>query len=72
MKREQLSIRLEPELAERLQRLVDLLDDRPEYRTLRLTRADVMRMALFEGLLVLDERFPRPDPVTATKKRTKR
>lgn len=53
----QISIRMEPELAERAERLADQLAVRPEFRAFRLTRASVLRMAMLEGLDEMERRI---------------
>ena len=56
-KEQQISIRLEPDVAERAESLVAKMTTRPEFRPFRLTRASVLRMAMLEGLEVLEQRY---------------
>ena len=64
-----MSLRLEPELARRVEALVRAMLERTDYKGLGLTRASVLRLALFEGLLVLEQRLGLP---SAGKHRGKR
>jgi len=54
---EQISIRLEPELGERADALANALASRPEFKAFRMTRAAALRMAMLEGLAVLEQRY---------------
>jgi predicted transcriptional regulator len=68
---EQISIRLDPELSARADSLVATLADRPEFKAFRTTRAAILRMAMLEGLAVLEQRYPGP-PQPEKAKRSKR
>lgn len=72
-KEQQISIRLEPDVASRAEGLVAKLTTLPEFRPFRLTRAAVLRMAMLEGLAALERRYgeaPAVPPPAKTKKRT--
>jgi hypothetical protein len=54
---QQLSIRLEQGVADRAEALLIEMADLPAFRALRLSRAAVLRMAMLEGLQVLEKRY---------------
>jgi predicted DNA-binding protein len=65
-KEQQISIRLEPDLAERAEALSNALGSRPEFRAFRMTRAAVLRMAMLEGLATLEAKYEIQPPTKAT------
>lgn len=60
-KEQQISIRLEPDVAERAETLVTQMTPLAEFKAFRLTRAAVLRMAMLEGLTVLEGRYGGDD-----------
>lgn len=56
-KDEQISIRLEKDVADRAEKLAQIMASRPEYKAFRMTRAAVLRMAMIEGIAALESRF---------------
>jgi hypothetical protein len=65
---EQISIRLEPELAARADSLAAALAERPEFKAFRMTRAAALRMAMLEGLTILEQRYPTGAPAKPKKR----
>lgn len=68
-KEQQISIRLEPDLAERAEALSNALGSRPEFRAFRMTRAAVLRMAMLEGLATLEAKYELETPKEKTSSR---
>lgn len=54
----QVSIRLAADVPERAEELARRLAKRAEFRAFRMTRAAVLRLALLEGLELLEEKYP--------------
>ncbi len=70
MTMEQISIRLEPELSARAEKLAEALAARSEFKAFRMTKAAALRMAMLEGLSVLERKYAIPEkPDAPTKKR---
>lgn len=56
--REQIALRVEPEMATRAELLAKALVERDEFKAFaRMGRAAVLRMAILEGLVVLEQRY---------------
>jgi hypothetical protein len=53
----QISIRFEPDIPTRAEALITKLRDSAKLRTLSISRAAVLRIALREGLVVLEQRY---------------
>lgn len=56
-KDQQISVRLDGGIGERAEALAESLAELPEFQAFRLTRATVLRMAMIEGLAVLEQRL---------------
>lgn len=56
----QIAIRFEPDIIDRAEALNDALRERSEFKAFQMTRVDVLRMAIVEGLDALERKYESP------------